>query len=107
MIHILNSSYIPVTAEYKKQSIILYITLHKNIYYININNLCNTYKLTVDKWKRQLKTTLTINNLINTSHPFKPFVSDKTNGTWISKSLFVSFGNWLGEKIPNLEKFGT
>jgi hypothetical protein len=103
MIDNLISSYRPITTEYKKQSIILYVASHNNIFYVNINSLCNTHKLTVDKWKRQITT----NNLIKNSSPFKPYISDKINGTWISKTLFISFGNWIGTKIPSLNNFGT
>ena len=103
MIDNIISSYRPITTEYKKQSIILYVASHNNIFYVNINSLCNTHKLTVDKWKRQITT----NNLIKNSSPFKPYISDKINGTWISKTLFISFGNWIGTKIPSLNNLGT
>ena len=80
-IDILINSYIPININFNNTSIFLYITKH----YLNINSLCNTLEVTVDKWKRLKK----INELINTQP--NSFYSNKNKGSWISKSLYEDF----------------
>jgi hypothetical protein len=105
MIDILNESYIPINIIYKKQALTIYLAIHIDRMYININSLC-TQNLTTDRWKRGKNTKELIKNLIITEQHFKPLLKEKNKGTWIIDSLLENFGNWLGLKLWNQQQFG-
>jgi hypothetical protein len=100
--------HIPIIFTFQQKNILIHASKHNNIFYINTNNLCNNNTtFTTSRWKRTKDATNLINLINNKIKPFKPYISDKTYGTWINTDLFESFGNWLHSKSLQPKNFGT
>ena len=107
MINILNRSFIPIQVEHKDSTILVYVATYNKRIYLNINSLCDSKNITVNKWKRRKIVRDLIKDLDNRSTIFKPVFSLKNKGTWIIKDLVKDFGNWFGEKKIGFTDLGT
>ena len=93
-------NYIPLNFTYKnslRRIIISFIKKENTTHlYFNIKFLCID-KFTPEKWKRQASIISKISDLARTMKPVEPYIADSNRGTWIHRSLFDEFGDWLGK----------